>query len=72
MEYAILATLIAAAALIGVIVLFRAIFFGLDIAGLGLSGRGKMAGEAAPDYQQQTSEGIEQAGRYTKEFSDAR
>ena len=70
MEYVIVAVLIAAACLVGVIVFGRGIVRNADIATKAASGRGVRAGEAAEIYRDDTDADIKEAEKFPREFSD--
>lgn len=70
MEYVIIAILIAAACLVGVIVFNRAIIRNGDVANKALVGRGTRAGEAADVYRKDTEEDLKEAAKFPGEFSD--
>ena len=67
MEYVIVALLIAAACLVGVIVFGRGI---VRIATKTAAGRGVRAGEAAEIYRADADADIKEAEKFPKEFSD--
>ena len=70
MEYVIVAVLIAAACLVGVIVFGRGIVRNADIATKAAAGRGVRAGEAAEIYRADADADIKEAEKFPKEFSD--
>jgi len=70
MEYVIVALLIAAACLVGVIVFGRGIVRNTDIATKTAAGRGVRAGEAAEIYRADADADIKEAEKFPKEFSD--
>lgn len=71
MEYVIVAVLIAAACLIGVIVFGRGIVRNTDIMNKATAGRGQRAGEAAETYRADADADVKEAEKFPKEFSDA-
>ena len=71
MEYVIVAVLIAAACLIGVIVFGRGIIRDSDIMNKAATGRGQRAGEAAEIYRADAEADVKEAEKFPKEFSDA-
>lgn len=70
MEYVIVAVLIAAACLVGVVVFNRGIIRNTDIMNKGVAGRGIRAGEAAETYRADTTDDVAEAQKFSKEFSD--
>jgi Flp pilus assembly pilin Flp len=70
MEYVIIAVLIAAACLVGVIVYNRVIVRNTDVMGKGITGRGSRAGEAAEIYRSDTEADVKEAEKFPNEFSD--
>ena len=70
MEYVIVAVLIAAACLVGVIVFGRGIVRNTDIMNKAAAGRGNRAGEAAEIYRADTAADLKEAEKFPKEFSD--
>ena len=70
MEYVVVAVLIAAACLVGVVVFGRGIVRNADIATKAASGRGVRAGEAADIYRADTEADIKEAEKFPREFSD--
>ena len=70
MEYVIVALLIAAACLVGVVVFGRGIIRNADIATKGAAGRGLRAGEAAEIYSTDAEADLKEAEKFPKEFSD--
>ena len=70
MEYVIVAVLIAAACLVGVIVFGRGIVRNTDIATKAAAGRGVRAGEAAEIYRADADADRKEAEKFPKEFSD--
>ena len=69
-EYVVIAVLIAAACLVGVIVFGRGIIRNTDIMDKGISGRGERAGEAAEIYRADTADDVKEAKKFPREFSD--
>lgn len=70
MEYVIVAVLIAAACLVGVIVFGRGIIRNTDIMNKATVGRGQRAGEAVEIYRADTEADVKEAGKFPNEFSD--
>ena len=70
MEYVIVAVLIAAACLVGIVVFGRGIVRNTDIATKAAAGRGVRAGEAAEVYQADAEADIKEAEKFPREFSD--
>ena len=70
MEYVVVAVLIAAACLVGVVVFGRGVIRNSDIATKAASGRGGRAGEAAEIYRADAEADIKQAEKFPHEFSD--
>lgn len=70
MEYVIVAVLIAAACVVGVIVFGRGIVRNADIMNKATVGRGQRAGEAAEIYRADTDADIKEAEKFPREFSD--
>lgn len=71
MEYVIVALLIAAACLVGVVVFGRGVIRNADIMNKGVTGRGARAGEAAETYRADAGADVKEAEKFPKEFSDA-
>lgn len=69
-EYVVVAVLVAAACLVGVVVFGRGIVRNADIATKTASGRGVRAGEAAEIYRADTEADIKEAEKFPREFSD--
>lgn len=70
MEYVIVAVLIAAACLVGVVVFGRGIIRNADIATKAGAGRGVRAGEAVEIYRADAEADIKEAEKFPREFSD--
>lgn len=70
MEYVIVAVLIAAACLVGVVVFGRGIIRNADVATKAASGRGVRAGEAAEIYRADAEADMKEAEKFPREFSD--
>ena len=69
-EYVIVAVLIVAACLIGVVVFGRGIIRNTDLMNKATSGRGVRAGEAAEIYRADAEADMKEAEKFPKEFSD--
>jgi len=70
MEYVIVAVLVAAACLVGVIVFGRGIVRNADLMNKAAVGRGQRAGEAAEIYRGDTESDVKEAEKFANEFSD--
>ena len=68
LEYVVVAVLIAAACVLGVLLLSRAIIYGWDVGGVSTTGRHSSAARARQGYADDVKKEAQNAGQYHDDF----